>query len=44
MYKRQRYLRELQKVKAHFALHQSYGVDLNATAVELAEVLSLIHI
>ena len=32
-----RYLRELQKVKAHFALHQSYGVDLNATAVELAE-------
>jgi hypothetical protein len=34
----ERYLRELQKVKAHFALHQSYGVDLNATAVELAEV------
>ncbi len=33
-----RYQRELQKVKAHFALHQSYGVDLNATAVELAEV------
>ena len=32
------YLRELQRVKAHFALHQSYGVDLNATAVELAEV------
>lgn len=30
--------RERQKVKAHFALHQSYGVDLNATAVELAEV------
>ena len=30
--------RELQKVKAHFALHQTYGVDLNATAVELAEV------
>jgi hypothetical protein len=29
---------ELQKVKTHFALHQSYGVDLNATAVELAEV------
>lgn len=29
---------ELQKVKAHLALHQSYGVDLNATAVELAEV------
>ncbi len=34
----ERYNRELQKVKAHFALHQSYGVDLNATAVELAEV------
>ncbi|MGB5758208.1 MAG: hypothetical protein WBM50_14925, partial [Acidimicrobiales bacterium] len=33
-----RYARELQKVKAHFALHQTYGVDLNATAVELAEV------
>ncbi len=33
-----RYQRELQKVKAHFALHQSYGVDLNATAIELAEV------
>ncbi|MBA2725263.1 MAG: hypothetical protein H0U53_04670, partial [Actinobacteria bacterium] len=29
---------ELQKVKAHLALHQCYGVDLNATAVELAEV------
>ena len=25
-------------MKAHFALHQTYGVDLNATAVELAEV------
>ena len=34
----ERYHRELQKVKAHFALHQTYGVDLNATAVELAEV------
>lgn len=32
------YLRELQKVKAHLALHQSYGVDLNSTAIELAEV------
>ena len=32
---------ELQKVKAHIALHQVYGVDLNPTAVEL---LSLIHI
>ncbi len=32
------YNRELQKVKAHFALHQTYGADLNATAIELAEV------
>lgn len=32
------YAGELQKVKTHFALHQSYGVDQNATAVELAEV------
>jgi hypothetical protein len=32
------YPRELQKVKAHIALHNVYGVDLNATAVELAEV------
>ena len=30
--------RELQKVKAYLALHNTYGVDLNATAVELAEV------
>ncbi|NLA54849.1 MAG: class I SAM-dependent DNA methyltransferase [Corynebacterium humireducens] len=30
--------RELQKVKAHIALHQVYGVDLNKTAVELAEI------
>ncbi|MGV8874596.1 MAG: Eco57I restriction-modification methylase domain-containing protein, partial [Rhodococcus sp. (in: high G+C Gram-positive bacteria)] len=29
---------ELQKVKAHIALHQVYGVDLNATAIELAEI------
>lgn len=29
---------ELQKVKACLALHQVYGVDLNATAVELAEI------
>ncbi|WP_314034801.1 Eco57I restriction-modification methylase domain-containing protein [Dietzia sp. CH92] len=29
---------ELQKVKAHLALHRVYGVDLNATAVELAEI------
>lgn len=30
--------RALAKVKAYLALHQVYGVDLNATAVELAEV------
>lgn len=30
--------RELQKAKAAIALHQVYGVDLNATAVELAEI------
>ncbi|MFH8613806.1 hypothetical protein ACH4E8_01865 [Streptomyces sp. NPDC017979] len=29
---------ELQKAKAYVALHNAYGVDLNATAVELAEV------
>jgi hypothetical protein len=34
----ERYLEERQKVKAHIALHQCYGVDLNATALELAEV------
>ncbi|MCI9889779.1 N-6 DNA methylase [Micrococcales bacterium 31B] len=32
------YVVELQRVKAHIALHQVYGVDLNATAVELAEI------
>lgn len=32
------YPRELQKVKAYLALHNVYGVDLNATAVELAEI------
>jgi hypothetical protein len=32
------YPKELQKVKAHLALHNVYGVDLNATAVELAEI------
>jgi hypothetical protein len=32
------YGRELQKVKAYIALHNAYGVDLNHTAVELAEV------
>ena len=37
---------ELQKVKAYLALHRIYGVDLNATAVELAEVsmwLNVMH-
>lgn len=29
---------ELQKVKAYLALHRVYGVDLNPTAVELAEI------
>jgi len=32
------YAVEEQKVKAYLALHRAYGVDLNATAVELAEV------
>ncbi len=32
------YPAELQRVKAYLALHRVYGVDLNATAVELAEV------
>lgn len=32
------YPQELQKVKAYIALHNVYGVDLNPTAVELAEV------
>lgn len=30
--------RQLQKIKAAIALHQVYGVDLNATAVEFAEI------
>jgi type II restriction/modification system DNA methylase subunit YeeA len=34
----ERRIAELQKVKAYLALHQVYGVDLNATAVELAEI------
>ncbi|MFJ6379296.1 class I SAM-dependent DNA methyltransferase [Kitasatospora sp. NPDC092039] len=34
----EKYPVELQKVKAYIALHNSYGVDLNETAVELAEV------
>ena len=33
-----KYAEELQKVKAYIALHQVYGVDLNATAVEFAEI------
>jgi hypothetical protein len=32
------YIDELQKVKAHMAIHNCYGVDLNPTAVELAKV------
>ncbi|NKS01198.1 class I SAM-dependent DNA methyltransferase [Rhodococcus hoagii] len=32
------YAAELQRVKAYIALHQVYGVDLNATAVEFAEI------
>jgi hypothetical protein len=32
------YPAELQRVKASIALHQVYGVDLNDTAVELAEI------
>jgi hypothetical protein len=37
---------ELQRVKAYIALHNCYGVDLNETAVELAEVsiwLNVMH-
>ncbi|AKK12014.1 hypothetical protein CUTER_10235 [Corynebacterium uterequi] len=34
----ERLTEELQKVKASIALHQVYGVDLNKTAVELAEI------
>ncbi|KIQ20034.1 DNA methyltransferase [Rhodococcus sp. MEB064] len=34
----EKYPIELQKVKASIALHQVYGVDLNATAVEFAEI------
>lgn len=29
---------EIRKLRAHFAVNQTYGVDLNPTAVELAEV------
>jgi hypothetical protein len=41
-----RYPIELQKAKAHFAINRTYGVDLNGTAVELAEVslwLNVMH-
>ncbi|MEU8674422.1 class I SAM-dependent DNA methyltransferase [Streptomyces sp. NPDC048560] len=34
----EKYPVEFQKAKAYIALHNSYGVDLNSTAVELAEV------
>ncbi|MFF7166534.1 class I SAM-dependent DNA methyltransferase [Streptomyces sp. NPDC008086] len=34
----EKYAVEFQKAKAYVALHNSYGVDLNETAVELAEV------
>ncbi|MCW2900862.1 MAG: hypothetical protein JWO67_3127 [Streptosporangiaceae bacterium] len=34
----EQYAVEFQKAKAYIALHNSYGVDLNDTAVELAEV------
>lgn len=34
----EQYPAELQRVKASIALHQVYGVDLNATAVEFAEI------
>ncbi|MCF4007222.1 class I SAM-dependent DNA methyltransferase [Corynebacterium uropygiale] len=34
----ERRAQEVQRVKAYLALHQVYGVDLNATAVELAEI------
>ncbi|MCT2590741.1 class I SAM-dependent DNA methyltransferase [Streptomyces sp. N2-109] len=34
----EKYAIEYQKAKAYIALHNSYGVDLNSTAVELAEV------
>ncbi|SDT11706.1 hypothetical protein SAMN04489716_2558 [Actinoplanes derwentensis] len=42
----EQYAAELQNVKAYIALHNCYGVDLNETAVELAEVsiwLNVMH-
>ncbi|WP_067795219.1 restriction endonuclease [Actinomadura formosensis] len=41
-----KYEEELQRAKAYIALHNSYGVDLNDTAIELAEVslwLNVMH-
>jgi hypothetical protein len=42
----ERYPRELQRVKAHIAAHQCYGVDLNPLAAELGKVslwLNVLH-
>ncbi|SNS08430.1 hypothetical protein SAMN05216276_1003292 [Streptosporangium subroseum] len=42
----EKYEEALQRVKAYVALHNSYGVDLNETAIELAEVsvwLNVMH-
>ncbi|MEU8265818.1 class I SAM-dependent DNA methyltransferase [Sphaerisporangium sp. NPDC049002] len=42
----ERYEETLQRVKAYIALHNAYGVDLNETAIELAEVsvwLNVMH-
>ena len=42
----ERYHLELQRAKAYIALHNCYGVDMNRTAVELAEVslwLNVMH-
>ncbi|MFG3689570.1 Eco57I restriction-modification methylase domain-containing protein [Micromonospora sp. NPDC047740] len=42
----EQYTTELQKTKAYIALHNCYGVDLNPTAVELADVsiwLNVMH-
>ncbi|MFD0902089.1 class I SAM-dependent DNA methyltransferase [Actinomadura sediminis] len=42
----EKYEEELQRAKAYIALHNSYGVDLNDTAIELAEVslwLNVMH-
>jgi len=38
------YRDELQKVKAHIATHNCYGVDLNPTAVDLAKVSMWLNI